>query len=64
MLEAHEWTGSAAAEFSRIHQTSLGRFTGDRLMTILDPLPAMGMCILRSGLIHGTYLRMFMLMEV
>lgn len=31
-------TGIAAADFSRIRQVKLGRFTIDRLMTILDRL--------------------------
>lgn len=36
--EAHEKTGVAAADFSRIRQAKLDRFTVDRLMTILDKL--------------------------
>jgi len=32
---AHEVTGVAAADFSRIRKANLGRFTIDRLMTIL-----------------------------
>jgi predicted XRE-type DNA-binding protein len=32
---AQEITGIAAADFSRIRKTNLGRFTIDRLMTIL-----------------------------
>lgn len=36
--EAHELTGVAAADFSRIRQAKLGRFTIDRLMTILARL--------------------------
>ncbi len=35
---AHEWTGVAAADFSRIRKANLGRFTIDRLMTILSAL--------------------------
>ena len=35
---AHELTGVAAADFSRIRQVRLGRFTIDRLMTILAGL--------------------------
>jgi predicted XRE-type DNA-binding protein len=35
---AHEATGVAAAEFSRIRNANLGRFTIDRLMTILSSL--------------------------
>ena len=36
--KAHELTGFAAADFSRIRQANLGRFTIDRLMTILARL--------------------------
>ncbi len=36
--EAHRRTGIAAADFSRIRQAKLSRFTIDRLMTILDRL--------------------------
>jgi len=35
---AHEVTGIAAADFSRIRKANLGRFTIDRLMTILSNL--------------------------
>lgn len=35
---AGELTGIAAADFSRIRRVNLGRFTVDRLMTILDRL--------------------------
>jgi predicted XRE-type DNA-binding protein len=35
---AHEMTGFAAADFSRIRQAKLSRFTIDRLMAILDKL--------------------------
>jgi predicted XRE-type DNA-binding protein len=35
---AHEATGVAAADFSRIRNANLGRFTIDRLMTILSSL--------------------------
>jgi predicted XRE-type DNA-binding protein len=35
---AHEITGIAAADFSRIRKANLGRFTIDRLMTILAGL--------------------------
>ena len=35
---AQEQTGIAAADFSRIRQADLGRFTIDRLMTILSRL--------------------------
>jgi predicted XRE-type DNA-binding protein len=35
---AHEVTGIAAADFSRIRKANLGRFTIDRLMTILSGL--------------------------
>jgi predicted XRE-type DNA-binding protein len=36
--KAEDATGIAAADFSRIRQAKLGRFTIDRLMTILGPL--------------------------
>ena len=36
--EARELTGVAAADFSRIRKAALGRFTIDRLMTILSRL--------------------------
>lgn len=36
--EARDQTGIAAADFSRIRQVKLDRFTVDRLMTILDRL--------------------------
>lgn len=35
---AHEVTGIAAADFSRIRRANLGRFTIDRLMAILSGL--------------------------
>ena len=35
---AHELTGFAAADFSRIRQAKLSRFTIDRLMSMLDRL--------------------------
>ncbi len=35
---AHECTGYAAADFSRIRNADLGRFTLDRLMAILNRL--------------------------
>ena len=35
---AHELTGFAAADFSRIRRANLGRFTVDRLMTMLAKL--------------------------
>ena len=35
---AHELTGVAAADFSRIRKANLGRFTIDRLMTVLAGL--------------------------
>jgi predicted XRE-type DNA-binding protein len=35
---AHERTGVAAADFSRIRNADLGRFTVDRLMSILNRL--------------------------
>jgi len=34
--DAHALTGIAAADFSRIRRANLGRFTIDRLMTILS----------------------------
>jgi predicted XRE-type DNA-binding protein len=37
---AHARTGIAAADFSRIRNVTLGRFTVDRLMTILNRLGA------------------------
>jgi predicted XRE-type DNA-binding protein len=37
---AHSRTGVAAADFSRIRNADLGRFTVDRLMTILNRLGA------------------------
>lgn len=36
--EAHAETGIAAADFSRIRNADLGRFTVDRLMTIINRL--------------------------
>lgn len=36
--KAHEETGVAAADFSRIRNADLGRFTVDRLMTIINRL--------------------------
>lgn len=36
--KAHAQTGFAAADFSRIRNADLGRFTIDRLMTILNSL--------------------------
>jgi predicted XRE-type DNA-binding protein len=38
MRKAKEITGIAAADFSRIRRANLGRFTVDRLMTILARL--------------------------
>ena len=35
---AHDRTGIAAADFSRIRQADLGRFTLDRLMSIINRL--------------------------
>ncbi len=35
---AHDRTGIAAADFSRIRNADLGRFTADRLMSILNRL--------------------------
>jgi predicted XRE-type DNA-binding protein len=37
---AHDRTGIAAADFSRIRNAELGRFTVDRLMSILNKLGA------------------------
>ncbi|MCL4781077.1 MAG: XRE family transcriptional regulator [Gammaproteobacteria bacterium] len=36
--EAHARTGIAAADFSRIRNADLGRFTVDRLMTVMNRL--------------------------
>ena len=36
--KAHLRTGIAAADFSRIRRADLGRFTADRLMTIINRL--------------------------
>ena len=36
--EAHARTGFAAADFSRVRRVNLGRFTVDRLMTMLSRL--------------------------
>jgi predicted XRE-type DNA-binding protein len=36
--QAHEMTGFAAADFSRVRRANLGRFTVDRLMTMLGRL--------------------------
>ena len=36
--EAHDRTGFAAADFSRVRRANLGRFTVDRLMTMLARL--------------------------
>jgi predicted XRE-type DNA-binding protein len=38
--EAHARTGVAAADFSRMRQADLGRFTVDRLMSIVNRLGA------------------------
>ena len=38
MRAAHSRTGIAAADFSRIRNADLGRFTVDRLMSILNRL--------------------------
>jgi len=35
---AHDLTGFAAADFSRVRQAKLGRFTIDRLMAMLNKL--------------------------
>src|SRR3974390_988979 len=37
---AHAKTGIAAADFSRIRHADLGRFTGDRLVSVLNRLGA------------------------
>src|SRR6266436_6069020 len=37
---AHDRTGIAAADFSRIRNADLGRFTVDRLMTVINRLGA------------------------
>ena len=36
--EAHALTGTAAADFSRIRNADIGRFTVDRLMSIINRL--------------------------
>jgi predicted XRE-type DNA-binding protein len=36
--KAHELTGIAAADFSRIRNADLGRFTVDRLMSVINRL--------------------------
>jgi predicted XRE-type DNA-binding protein len=36
--KAHELTGFAAADFSRVRRANLGRFSVDRLMTMLTSL--------------------------
>ncbi len=36
--EAHRRTGIAAADFSRIRSADLGRFTADRLITLINRL--------------------------
>ncbi|MGJ5815859.1 XRE family transcriptional regulator [Paludibaculum fermentans] len=36
--QAHHRTGIAAADFSRIRNADLGRFTADRLMSIINRL--------------------------
>jgi predicted XRE-type DNA-binding protein len=36
--DAHDRTGTAAADFSRIRNADLGRFTLDRLMSIINRL--------------------------
>ena len=38
MRAAHGRTGIAAADFSRIRNADLGRFTVDRLMTVVNRL--------------------------
>ncbi len=38
MRAAHKRTGIAAADFSRIRNADLGRFTVDRLMAIINRL--------------------------
>jgi predicted XRE-type DNA-binding protein len=38
MRAAHDRTGIAAADFSRIRNADLGRFTVDRLMSIINRL--------------------------
>ncbi len=38
MRAAHSRTGTAAADFSRIRNADLGRFTVDRLISILNRL--------------------------
>ena len=36
--QAHSLTGMAAADFSRVRNADLGRFTADRLITVLNRL--------------------------
>ena len=56
---AHGRTGIAAADISRIRNTDLGRFTVDRLMTIINRLGSayaalnLQSCSERSHLRHG-----------
>ena len=38
MRAAHDRTGTAAADFSRIRNADLGRFTVDRLISIINRL--------------------------
>jgi len=40
--DAHDRTGIAAADFSRIRHADLGRFTVDRLMSIINRLGSRG----------------------
>lgn len=53
--EAHARTGIAAADFSRIRNADLGRFTVDRLMSIINRLGArveVAIKVKRSGSIQ------------
>ncbi|MFZ5875477.1 MAG: helix-turn-helix domain-containing protein [Nitrospirota bacterium] len=50
--QAHARTGIAAADFSRIRNADLGRFTVDRLMTIINRLGSrieVAMKVCRAG---------------
>jgi predicted XRE-type DNA-binding protein len=54
--QAHTLTGIAAADFSRIRNADLGRFTVDRLMSIINRLGSrveVTVKIKRSAIHHG-----------
>jgi predicted XRE-type DNA-binding protein len=46
---AHGRTGIAAADFSRIRNADLGRFTADRLMLIINPKNGSCSSVMASG---------------